>query len=922
MILYLNAQSVVGKLNELSCTLSEMEPDIVLITESWCNKEITDAHLGIPGYEMQTDLRRDRENTAGGRGGGLLVYTKTGLQILKLDNNVEFFQHCKSLVRDVTVYLLYRPPNGPAADLTKLANLISQSEKNCIIIGDFNLPNIDWEAGTARGGDKVVLEAVEEALMTQMVDFSTQVRGNILDLVVTNMPERLTDVREEGRLGRSDHSMIVVEVSVGPTPEKNRPGLPDWRRADWDGMRRRLVERDWLDRVKAAPVEAAWKALTSMVEGLVKEFVPERRRRNQNRPPWLTRDILCAIRKKKRIWKRDKERYDKTEYKAQETLTRNLIRNAKRRYEKKLASGGDNHKRQFFAYVKQRTKSRPSIGPLKKDGQKITGDLEMAELLNKCFGDIFTRETEEDAVEPDAMEMDSQLTDVKITVRDVKAKIRKLKRHSAAGPDGIGPVLLQELQDGLAPALAAIFRKSLDSGIAPEDWRVANVTPIFKKGSKSEPGNYRPVSLTSVCCKMLESILKDNMVKHLDLNKLLCASQHGFRTGRSCTTNLLEFLERVTASVDEGKPFDGIFLDFAKAFDKVPIKRLIKKLRAHGIQRKLLKWIQGWLTGRSQRVVLNGIFSSWMEVLSGVPQGSVLGPLLFIIFINDLDLAAGNVETVAKFADDTKIGQTVETVEEVEQLQRALDGLCGWAEDWCMQFNVSKCKVMHFGHGNRQHVYSMNGVPLEKTMEEKDVGVTVSSNLKPSAQCARAANTARAVLGQVTRAFHYRDRHVFVRLYKQYVRPHLEFCTPAWSPWTAGDREKLENVQKKMVGMVSGLEGRHYVERLHELGLQSLEERRHVADMCMMHKIVHGKAELDPNTWFKPARGGGRVTRAAADPLNVRVAAGRLELRRNFFSVKATVYWNEIPSDIKNISSSDAFKRNYVKHRSNMPRPV
>ena len=357
MILYLNAQSVVGKLNELSCTLSEMEPDIVLITESWCNKEITDAHLGIPGYEMQTDLRRDRENTAGGRGGGVLVYTKTGLQILKLDNNVEFFQHCKFLVRDVTVYLLYRPPNGPAADLTKLANLISQSEKNCIIIGDFNLPNIDWEVGAARGGDKVVLEAVEEAMMTQMVDFSTQVRGNILDLVVTNMPERLTDVREEGRLGRSDHSMIVVEVSVGPTPEKNRPGLPDWRRADWDGMRRRLAERDWLDRVKAAPVEAAWKALNSMVEGLVKEFVPERRRRNQNRPPWLTRDILCAIRKKKRIWKRDKERYDKTEYKAQETLTRNLIRNAKRRYEKKLASGGDNHKRQFFAYVKQNKKS-------------------------------------------------------------------------------------------------------------------------------------------------------------------------------------------------------------------------------------------------------------------------------------------------------------------------------------------------------------------------------------------------------------------------------------------------------------------------------------------------------------------------------------------------------------------------------------
>ena len=183
-----------------------------------------------------------------------------------------------------------------------------------------------------------------------------------------------------------------------------------------------------------------------------------------------------------------------------------------------------------------------------------------------------------------------------------------------------------------------------------------NVTPIFIKGSKGDPGNYRPVSLTSVCCKMMESIIRDAITEHLDLNKLINASQHGFSKGRSCATNLLEFLDKVTKVVDEGKPLDVIFLDFAKAFDKVPIKRLLKNLYAHGIRGKLLKWIADWLTNRTQRVALNGQFSSWINVLSGVPQGSVLGQLLFLIYINDINKAAESLDIIRKFSDDTKVG--------------------------------------------------------------------------------------------------------------------------------------------------------------------------------------------------------------------------------------------------------------------------
>ena len=181
------------------------------------------------------------------------------------------------------------------------------------------------------------------------------------------------------------------------------------------------------------------------------------------------------------------------------------------------------------------------------------------------------------------------LTDCNISVSDVKRKIRGLRSEAAAGPDGVGQRVLKELQDGLAPALAYVFRQSMREGVVPADWKMAHVTPIFKKGAKSDPGNYRPVSVTSVCCKLMESIIRDEIVSHLDRNKRIRASQHGFTKVRSCVTNLLEFLDKTTKLVDEGRPLDIVFLDFAKAFDKVPKQRLLKKLQSHGIQGQLWK---------------------------------------------------------------------------------------------------------------------------------------------------------------------------------------------------------------------------------------------------------------------------------------------------------------------------------------------
>ena len=479
--------------------------------------------------------------------------------------------------------------------------------------------------------------------------------------------------------------------------------------------------------------------------------------------------------------------------------------------------------------------------------------------------------------------------------------MKALDQNKACGVDKLHPFLLKNCAEAFTVPITLIFRASLSDSQLPVQFRLANVTPLFKKGDKSVPSNYRPVSLTSIPCKIMESIIRSRMEDYLYKNNFLAKEQHGFVKSKSCTTNLLETLDLISCSLDNGIPVDVILLDFAKAFDTVPHKRLLAKLKAYGFVGLTLKWIEVFLKNRRQRVIQGEIVSNWIEIFSGVPQGSVIGPLLFVLFINDLPKEIVNVTKL--YADDTKIFSQIVSQSSAMKLQSDLDCAFKWTQEWLLLFNVSKCVVMHYGHNNNKFPYFIDGKQLAESETERDLGVIFNTSLKWKNQITTASNKANQMLGRIKKSFASFDRKLLRSLYLTFVRPFLEFAVPVWSPILKSDCDKIERIQHRATKMVQSIRYLPYESRLKALDLTTLAERRQRGDLIQMYKIMHNFDKYDKCNRFQIIN-----NQVRGHCFKYFKEISRQQHRENFFFNRTANLWNSLPSEIVQAPTVNSFK--------------
>ena len=512
---------------------------------------------------------------------------------------------------------------------------------------------------------------------------------------------------------------------------------------------------------------------------------------------------------------------------------------------------------------------------------------------------------------PDSMLQNPQcskpaMQEFQISIAGILKLLGNLKPGKAAGPDKIRPLVLKELREEISPIIKVIFDRSIETGKLPTDWCHAFVTPVFKKGDKSQAVNYRPISLTCILCKVLEHIMASQIVKHMNEHSLLYDLQHGFREKRSCETQLTMLVEDLARSASKGKQTDLILLDFSKAFDKVNHSKLIWKLHQYGIRSNVLRWVQAFLGNRSQSVVVEGEESDSVPVCSGVPQGSVLGPILFLIYINDLpDTITSKVRL---FADDTALYLTIEGENDSAILQHDLDKLSMWEREWDMEFNPSKCQVIQVT-GSRKPInatYRLHGLVLETVTCARYLGVDISSDLTWRSHVDRVTGSATKTLNFVRRNIKTKNPSVREMAYNTLVRPQLEYAAAVWDPHTKGKTSQVEKVQRRAARWVSC----NYVrlasvtDMTETLGWRSLAQRRADARLCLFYKIIHGLVAVPLPSYIEL---NSRISRYCHSMTFRQLHTTTNYYKYSFFSL-AVVQWNALPESVVCLPSLEAFK--------------
>ena len=629
-------------------------------------------------------------------------------------------------------------------------------------------------------------------------------------------------------------------------------------------------------------------------------------------PPWFDSEIKHLLKRKETARRRAK----RTNLPAHAAIYSNLRRECKRlidvkhkSYVKELCEQVHDNPKRFWSYFRARSKTNSVPDTVNLNGKQYTTPEEKAEAFNQFFYSTFTPD---DGTTPPLEALgrttcnETSLDNICLSCDEVAKALANLDPQKARGPDNIPTLVLKKCAVELAQSLCILYNKSLILGRLPDEWKKSNVVPVHKKQRKDMVENYRPISLLCIVSKVLERCIFNRTMEHL--SNFLSACQHGFMPGRSTVTQLLGFVHKIGSALDNGQQSDVIYLDFAKAFDSVCHSRLIYKLHHYGIRGQILKWYENYLSNRVQYTVLQGVTSAPLPVTSGVPQGSILGPLLFLVYINDLPEVIDSASNIKLFADDSKCHRTIVQNSDCLALQEDIDTLFHWSKDWRLRFNVKKCEVLSVTRKQRPIVnnYLLDGHPIKRANQQSDLGVIISHDLKWHEHIHHVLSKGYRMLGFLRRNAKNFDVRAKRTLYNTLVRSHVGYASQVWAPSMVGDIKSVENLQRRSTRFILPNSALNYRERLLKLNLLPVSYWHEINDLVFYFKCSKGLYHFSTDDYVKP-KPVSRFTRNSHN-MDLLVPLTKTKLFQNSYFNRLPKLWNSLPSYIRTLNNVTKFK--------------
>ena len=929
-----NVQSLLNKLEILHAELFEF--DILAFTETWLSPTTLIDDLLLQSYN--TPERNDR---AGDAHGGVIVYVKEGIRY-KRRKDLEIrgiecvWIEVANNNKRILFGLFYRAPNSDANYLISIEDSISLAVDtgiaDIIITGVFNFNYLDLQS--RRKIDSLCTQFSLFQTINQPTHF-TEYSSSLIDIILVSNKDNLilSGVGDPFLNQQMRYHCPIFGILKFSKPKSKSFSrhIWDYNNGDYNLLREKASQMDW-ESLKDDNIDNYVENLKNAIIAITTECVPNRSiKMKPSDPPWLTSALKRHIRKRKRAYKKAlrsnlDRHWNKFKTLRNEAIT--MIRDSKQKFFKKIADklkSDTLSSKDWWATLKTFIipNFKSTIPPLEYNGRIYTYETDKSNIFNQYFqGQTVLNDANAYLPDLPSPSYTTQLNSIILTPFEVESVLQTLKIGKASGPDGISNRILKELSHELSSPYCSLFNQSLRSGIFPSPYKDANVSPVPKKGDLSVVSNYRPISLLNSDAKLFERLVFKHFFNHLQGNNMLSSLQSGFIPGDSTVNQLTYLYHTFCEALDAGKEVRAVFCDISKAFDRVWHAGLVHKLRAAGVTGTLLDWFRNYLSDRRQRVVLPGGSSEWTYIRAGVPQGSILGPLLFLVYINDIVTDIGS--NIRLFADDTSLFIIVsDPASAATCLNSDLEKISRWATTWLVTFNPSKSVAFLISRRLIRPDHPplfMQNVQIEEVDSHKHLGLHLSQDCTWHKQIDYIKEKAWFRINVMRKLKFKLDRKSLETIYIAFIRPILEYADVIWDNCSQYEKDELEKIQTEAARIATGATKLISLSNLYkEICWETLQQRRHNHKLILFYKMVNNLAptylsSLLPQQVSTVSR---YNLRNSNDLQTIRT---NTSLYYNSFLPSTLREWNKLPTEIRQLPTLNSFKYSLSQDKQKVPK--